>query len=353
MKILVLALSGIGDALMFTPALRLLRQRFAEASIDVLVMYRGASDIFERNPCVNRVLHWDFLREGAVRSLKYLLHLRGSYDVTLNVYPSNRREYNVVQYLIGAERRLGVRYLRGDRTNFGFLNNGHVDEDDALHNVEENVRLVSLLTGPVAGPLPDLEFPLLEGDRETARRDLELLGIREGEPVVGFHPGCSTLKNHEKRRWEPDKFAELARNLVRRDNCRVLVFGGSDEDELKEQVCRLAGLPGVVNVRTRSLAHTAALMARCTCFVTNDSSLMHVAAALKRNVVAIIGPTNPSYIRPWNTPHVLVRIGLECSPCFVYSPKPLTCTRRDVLFKCVREISVDQVYDAAKAFLRP
>jgi len=70
MKILVLALSGIGDALIFTPALKLLKQNNPEAEIDALIMYKGAQEIYKRNPNLNKLIYFNFLKEGALKILK-------------------------------------------------------------------------------------------------------------------------------------------------------------------------------------------------------------------------------------------------------------------------------------------
>jgi heptosyltransferase-2 len=78
---------------------------------------------------------------------------------------------------------------------------------------------------------------------------------------------------------------------------------------------------------------------------------MHVAAALKLKVVSIIGPTNINYIHPWHTEYKTVSLQLECSPCFIYSPRPLICFRDDIKFKCIKELDADMVYNAAADFL--
>ena len=92
-------------------------------------------------------------------------------------------------------------------------------------------------------------------------------------------------------------------------------------------------------------------MKRCNLFVTNDSSQMHIAAAMQLNVVAIIGPTNKNYIYPWKTEQKIASLNLDCSPCFFYSPKPLICTRDDVKFKCIKELKVEMVYNSAISLL--
>ena len=169
--------------------------------------------------------------------------------------------------------------------------------------------------------------------------------------VIGFHPGCSPLKNHEKRRWEPEKFVELGKKLIQDHNAKVLLFGGPDENYLKDQIISEINSENALKVETKSLTQTAAVMKRCNVFVTNDSSLMHVAAALKLTTVAIIGPTNSNYIHPWQTDHTIVSLNLECAPCFYYSPKPLKCLRTDVQYKCIKELNVEMVLIEVKRWI--
>ena len=346
MKILILALSGIGDALMFTPALKLLKKNLPDAEIDALVMYKGAQEILVSNENLNEVIHFDFVKEGLLNSLKFVLTLRKRYDASINVYPSNRKEYNLINYLFGARQRAGVVYLRKDNANLGFLNNIRVLENDSVHNVQTNIKLCEALVGKKFNEEPLLEFPLAKEDLSKAKNFLSDAGINESELVIGFHPGCATLKNHIKRRWEPEKFAELGKKLINVHSAKILIFGGPDEIELKEQINSLINSDKVYIIYAESLSKSSAIMKRCNVFVTNDSSQMHIAAALGQYVVAIIGPTNQNYIYPWKTEHQIVTLNLDCSPCFFYSPQPLICTRTDVKFKCIKELTVEMVYSS-------
>lgn len=351
MNILVIALSGIGDALMFTPSLEKLSKEIPTAEIDALVMFKGVKDIYEKLPQVSKVRYFDFLNSSKLKSLSYIFKLRNKYDATINVYPSNRREYNLISRIIGAEKRLAIKYLRKDFLNFGFLNNVRQIENDNLHNVEENIFLCEKLTGKKLDPIPALKLNLRNDDIAFANNFFKNKSISNSDIVIGFHPGCSTLKNHEKRRWEAAKFAELGKRLIHDYNAIVLLFGGSDEENLKDIIFAKIDSQNVYSVSAQSLSNIAAVMQRCNLFITNDSSLMHVAAALKLNIVAVIGPTNKNYIYPWQTNYKIVSINLDCSPCFYYSPKPLTCSRSDVKFKCIKELSVDLVYEKAKEVL--
>jgi len=345
MKILILALSGIGDALMFTPALKLLRQSLPSAEIDALVMFKGTKEIYETNTNFNEVIQFDFLKEGTLNSLKFVVGLRNKYDATINVYPSNRKEYNFINYLLGAKKRVGVEYLRMNTSNLGWLNNITVLENDKTHNAQTNIKLVEKLLNKKFDEEPAMEIHLSDEHKKFAEDYLKKNSITENDFVVGFHPGCATLKNHIKRRWEPEKFAELGKKLISKKNVKVFLFGGPEEDELKSIINSKINSDNSFVIKTEKFLQSIALMKRCNVFVTNDSALMHVASALGLKVIAIIGPTNPHYIHPWKTEHKIVSLNLDCAPCFFYSPKPLICSRTDVQFKCIKELEVDMIWN--------
>jgi len=281
----------------------------------------------------------------------FLWGIRKKYDISINVYPSNRSEYNIINFIVGARLRAGVKYLRKDVRNLGWLNNVRITENDSVHNVISNIRLVEKLLDKKFNEEPGLEFTLSSDDEIYAEKYLKKLNIRDENLVVGFHPGSATLKNHINRRWEPEKFAALGRRLIEEKGAKVLVFGGPEESELKKNIIGQIGLPNIIIVESENLAQSAAIMKRCNVFVSNDSSLMHVASSLKLKVVSIIGPTNPNYIHPWKTEHRIVCLNLDCAPCFYYSPRPLTCVRTDVKYKCIKELNVDMVYVAVEELL--
>jgi heptosyltransferase-2 len=352
LRILIIALSGIGDALMFTPSLYKLNEEMPSADIDVLVMYNGVKDIYEKLPEVSRVLYFDFLSNSKLKSLLFVLKLRHKYDISINVYPSNRKEYNFISWLIDARQRAAIKYLRKDFSNLGFLNNIRLLENDELHNVEENILICEKITGQKTNELSPLQLNLRSDDLDYAAEFLKDKSINKNDLVIGFHPGCSSLKNHSKRRWNPDNFAELGKRLINNYNAKILLFGGGEEEILKDQILAKINSPDARSVNSFGLTKTAAVINRCNLFITNDSSLMHVASALKLNVLALIGPTNQKYIYPWHTNYKIATLNLECSPCFYYSPKPLTCYREDVKYKCITELTVDKVYEIAKEFLQ-
>ncbi len=351
MKIIINALSGIGDALMFTPSLNLLKETYPSAEIHALVMFKAVKDFYERNENINKVYYFDFLTEGFFKSLKFIFSLRGKYDISINVYPSNRKEYNVINFLLGAKQRAAVEYLRKDFSNLGFLNNLRTLESDSVHNVQSNIRLCEKLTARTSKEISSLQFPLTDSDYNFANAFFKEKNIDAQDLVIGFHPGSATLKNQANRRWEPEKFASLGKRLIEKYNAKILLFGGPTEDELKQNIVDQINSPNAFSVVSHNLTESGAVMKRCNVFVTNDSSLMHIASALQLKIVAIIGPTNTNYIYPWKTQHKIVSLNLDCSPCFIYSPRPLICNRNDVKFKCIKELDVERVYAAVLEFM--
>ena len=350
LKILINALSGIGDALMFTPALTILRKELPNAKIDAMVMLKGVKDLYEELDDINDVFYHDMMNDSKLSSIRFIKQLRKKYDITISVYPSNRKEYNIVNYILGAKKRSGVSYKNQNIINLGFLNNVVVDEDNKNHCVETNVKLVEKILNKKITQIPDLVFPLKENDIKYSKNYLTENKINQEDYVVGMHAGCSVLKNHINRRWAPEKFAELAKQLIKNKNAKVLIFGGPDENELKSKIELLVSSERFINVKTNNLRETAAIIKRSDLFITNDSGLMHIAAAMKRKIIPIIGPTNLNYIHPWNSTYKAATINLECAPCFYYSPNPLTCSRKDKQFKCLHDLNVENVYKTIESF---
>lgn len=336
---------------MFSPALKLLRERFPDARIDLLAMFKGVEELYRRNPYVSNVYFWNFLGANPLASLKYVLQLHAErYDISFNVYPSNRWHYNVISFLIGAKKRLGHEYNHANIRSLKFLNNICVHEDDKKHNVEENIALVQKLGITVQPPLSPMDVYLTEQDTRLADEWLAQNNLTGKQLLIGYHAGSSILKNHAMRRWSPDKFAKLGKRLIADHNATILLFGGPDEYELNEFINAMMENQGIV-VKVPTLMTSVALMKRCQVFVVNDSGLMHVAAGLQLPVVTIFAYTNPAYVYPWNTKYIMIRKELECSPCFYYSPKPATCRWNENQFRCITQIEVEEVYQAVKQLL--
>lgn len=355
-KIIVIALPGIGDALMSTPMFRLLRQARPDAEIHALVMFPATRDLLLADPNIDKVHFFDFIHTSKLEGLLYLFHLRKQgFDISINIYPQNRWQYNIFALLLGAGRKLGIRYKLRDWRNLSWLCTDTLGEDDSLHCVEENVRLLQLIGIRPAldeATLPPLEIHLQAEDEAFANTWLSERNLMNTHPLIGFHAGTALFKNHIMRRWAPEKFAQLARRLKAELGATVLLFGGPDDVSANEVIMQLAG-DVVTEVKTKSIMESIAIMNKLDVFVSNDSALMHIAGGLGLKTVAIFGPTNETYVHPWKTDYTIVHTGIECRPCFRYSTRPLMCFRKDPdeHYLCIRAIDVDEVFEATKYYV--
>lgn len=352
MKILVIALSGIGDAIMFSPALRLLKEYYPTSEIEILTMFRGAAEIYERLPDISTVYLWDFLKKGKFESLRFLHKLRrNKYDVSITAFPANRWQYNVITWLIGARRRIGTDYLNLNNLSMPWLLTDRSQEQDELHNVEENCKLIGMLGIPIPPEIPPLQLIVTAADDVGTQSWLQDRNIPVGKPIIGIHAGSAVFKNQINKRWAWDKYAELSILLHREYGATTLLFGGPEERELNDLISAHSDGCAIV-VSSPSIMSSIALMKKCTLFVSNDSGLMHIAAALPLPLVSIFGYTSHIHTRPWTPRYEVVRHELPCSPCFYFSPRPASCQFSGAdEFKCIRRIEVSEVFAACRRLL--
>jgi heptosyltransferase-2 len=357
-RILILALSGIGDALMFTPALRLLRDTYPDTQIDVLTMFKGIEDIFSANPDISNVLYWNFLKESPIKSLKFIFSIRGTYSHTITAFPANRFHYAIVARLIGSMQRIGHRYIHDSVTQLNALNNILLDERNELHNCEENIRIASTLGAKIPETLPPMSLHITKEDQDYAVKWLANHDFVQDSSLLGIHAGSAIVKNQINKRWNPEHYAELCAKASSDLGMNILLFGGPEEQALNEQISTMIrnGHPTakIEIVQASTLTKSLAIMNHCKAFISNDSGLMHCAAALQLPMIAIFGYTSHVHTAPWNNPNAVVaRRNLSCSPCFYFSPKPASCQFEGTAnaFTCIRDISPMDIFHSLKQII--
>lgn len=349
MKILINALSGNGDALMFSPSLRILKEKFPESRIDMLVMFKSVREMYSENPFINNIYFIDFLRQSKIKSLKEIRDLKNNnYDYSINVYPANRAEYNIVNAFLGAEKKIAHHYLHTNLLRAEYFNDILVDEVKDRHNVLQNLNLVKTLTEAKDEEAGKLEIFISGNERENAEEWIAKINP-DKKMLIGFHPGSAVIKNQINKRWDKSKFAALGDLLIQKYNAAILLFG--NEFELNEEIKSMMNGNAVI-ASTQNYMDSMARMTYCRLFVSNDTAFMHSAAALQIPVAAVFAYTNHKELYPWKTKHVLVRKELECSPCFYNSPKPADCKwKEEDKFKCIKMINVSEVDDAVNKLI--
>ena len=357
-RILILALSGIGDALMFTPALNILKRSFPEHHFDVLTMFKGIADILSSNRDVSQVIYHDFLTSSIFKTLQLLMSIRGTYSHTITAFPANRFHYAIVARLIGSRFRIGHRYLHDSISQLNALNNILLNEVDELHNCEENIRIASTLGATIPDSLPPMMLPLSQTDASFAYEWLTSRSLQTNANILGIHAGSATVKNQINKRWSAEHYADICAMASRELAMNILLFGGPEERTLNEQITSkiFQNHPeaNVHIVEKASLSQSIAIMSHCTAFISNDSGLMHCAAALQLPMISIFGYTSHIHTAPWmNDKAIIARRELSCSPCFYFSPKPASCQYEgsESAFTCIRGIQPNDIFQYLKQLI--
>ncbi len=349
MKIGISPLYGIGDTLLFTPALRVLKETYPDYNITVFTFFPTTRDVLLNNPYIDDIVYFPMLKKSKIETFMFIRKYIRKFDVVINFYPSNRREYNLFAFMLLPKKIIGHKYIKNSPLNFNFLKSWQIKEDYSLHVVEENINLLRFfnITSPKIYPLQ------LFLTQEELHFGSEYIAPYKDAFKVGIHPGTSSFKNHDKRRWPLEHFVKLCKMLGEFNKSAVIfIFGGPEERPLKEFIHKnLQNSTKSIIVDTKSIRETASIMKYMDAFISNDSGLMHLASALRLPVVGIFGPTNPTWVSPWKTPHRIARLNLPCSPCFYYSPRPLTCPM-GLNFKCLKELKPEIVYDAFLSLMK-
>jgi heptosyltransferase-2 len=170
---------------------------------------------------------------------------------------------------------------------------------------------------------------------------LDELGVGQDELLVGVHPGAAY---GEAKRWIPERFAAVLERL-QKPGRRLLLFGGPGEEPFAEEISMKVHHPPINLVGKTTVTEALGLISQCHLFLSNDSGLMHVAAALGIPQVALFGSTDPQKTAPLNERAVVIRPeGIGCTPCF----KP-SCP---LDLKCMKAITTDEVFAAAEGLLQ-
>ena len=230
-----------------------------------------------------------------------------------------------------ARRRTG--YL--GELRYGLLNDArHLDKQKLPRTVD---RFVALGIEPGAA-LPEISPPRIRADMDKARMALARLGrSMPAKPVLGLCPGA---EYGPAKRWPAENFAEVAKAGLAK-SWEVWLFGSNKDKPETEAVQSLTQNRCFDLAGKTTLEEAIDLLSLTAAVVTNDSGLMHVAAALERPVVALYGSSDPKHTPPMSSKATVLYLGLSCSPCFERE-----CPLGHL--NCLRQIGPERVAAALK-----
>ncbi len=304
-RILVVGPSWVGDMVMAQSLFKVLRQRRPGVAIDVLAP-GWSLPLLERMPEVAEGLIMPLGHGELGLAKRYRLGraLRAR-DYAQAILLPNSLKSALVPFWARIPRRTG--WLGEFR--HGLLNDiRRLDPSRLTMTVQ---RFVALANDSDAETLPEIPPPALAIDPAAVARARAERGLDEQRPLLALCPGA---EYGAAKRWPESHYAALAREYLRR-GWRVALFG-SDKDQVVGAAIATAA-PGCVDLCGRTtLAEAIDLLAAADAVVSNDSGLMHVAAALQRPLVAVYGSSDPNFTPPLNADHRIATLGLPCSPCF-------------------------------------
>jgi heptosyltransferase-2 len=332
-RILVVGPSWVGDMVMAQSLFMLLRRHHPDARLDVLAP-AWSRPLLERMPQVDGAIDLPF-RHGELglrKRLRLGRELAGKgYDQAI-LLPNSLKSALPI-WRAGIPQRSG--WLGEMR--YGLLNDWRRLDKQRLPMTVQRFAALAYPAG--FDGLPDTPAPRLEVKVINIQQALQDLGLSKGtRKTLAFCPGA---EYGPAKRWPVSHYGELANGFLHQ-GLDVWLFGSDKDRQVCEAINALSGQRCSNLAGRTSLAQAVDLMSLADAVVSNDSGLMHVAAALARPLLALYGSSDPGFTPPLSQRARIISLGLDCSPCF---KRECPLGHLD----CLQQISVARVVNDMKA----
>ncbi len=286
----------LGDMLVGSSLITALRDAFPSASISFIASPQNVVALMN-NPSINQVIIFD---KKKILSPEYLLsfysQLRKGYDLCIAPATVSLSFTNdLISRLTRSKKRIGIAKLDGMKNEFSFFFHHRVDVDFRQNpDVHIAVRILQVLE-PLHITTSKLSPVILptNNDVQSAEDFLISSGLMRGKKIIGIHTGAGKPNN----RWEVKNFIELIQRCKTEHMASIyLTASNADMDIVKKINSSVEDkLPVFLN---QSIGKVASLISKSSLFITNDTGIMHVAAATSTPQISLFGPTNPNVWQP-------------------------------------------------------
>ena len=332
-RILVVLPNWFGETLFATPFLRALRQARPEARITALGR-PACREVLQHHSAVDACLELDArLGRSPAGVWRLVQRLRGHFEMAFILRRSLSR--TLLLWAAGIPERVGF-----DHAKSGWLLTRRVALPTGRHKAYTYLRLLDAI-GATPSETP-YEYVVSDEERLQARRRLAQ-PEPDGRPLVVLHPGA----NWPHKRWAPERFAALGDRLAEACQAEILITGGPADVGLATLVRERMRAPARLLAGQTTLRELAACLEQARLIVSNDTGVLHIAAALGRMVVALYGPTSPAFTGPLppDPGRVIVLHHPDCCPA-------IPCMSPDrPPHAGMAAITVDEAADAALRLL--
>jgi heptosyltransferase-2 len=327
-KILIVGPSWVGDMVMAQSLFITLKNARPDCQIEVLAPAWSLA-LLERMPEVDKaiampLLHGQF---GFFDRIKLGKKLRSNHYDQAILLPNSWKSA-LIPFVATIPVRTG--YMRECR--WGLLNDVRWLDKNLLTMTVQ--RFVALGLPKTTALPPECPIPRIVINEEQQNQVIEKFKLTCSEKILALCPGA---EYGEAKRWPASYYAEVAKQKIAQ-GWQVWLFGSDKDKATAEQINNEVSGACVDFTGRTSLAEAVDLMSLVDVVVSNDSGLMHVAAALDKKLIALYGSSDPGFTPPLNNKAHVISLKLECSPCFKREC-PLGHTR------CLTDIKPEQVLD--------
>jgi len=306
-KILVLGPAWVGDMVLAQSLFKTLKLNNPDCSIDVAAP-AWTLPLIERMPEVNQGIALPF-KHGQFAlydRIKFGINLR-SQAYTQAIILTNSLKSAILPLAAKIPQRTS--FLGEMR--YGLVNDIRPLDKTKLPRTVDRFVTLGL---PAGADLPkNIPNPALSSNRANAIKALQAMGLNAPKgKVLGLCPGA---EYGEAKRWPAEYYAEVANSALKL-GWQVWLFGSEKDAAVTAEINQRTSQQCLDLGGKTALSDAIDLMSLCEAVVSNDSGLMHIAAALDKKLIAIYGSSNPHHTPPMNSQAVVEYLGLECSPCF-------------------------------------
>lgn len=338
-KYLIIGPSWVGDMVMSQSLYITLKKQRPDMELHVMAP-RWCLPLLARMPQVDQAIemplgHGDFKLAARWKLGRELKQNQYTQAIVL----PNSLKSALIPFFAGIKKRTG---WKGE-SRFGLLNDLRSNKNTFPLMVQRYIALAfPRQQMRAAKDIQEIPYPALLVDKAQQQTAIARLGINLDKPVLGLCPGAEFGPS---KRWPEAHYAAIAKQWIA-DGGEVWVFGSQKDQPVANTIRQY--LPEGLQTHCRLLAGNTSLteaidlLAACTTVVSNDSGLMHIAAAVNTPLVAIYGSTSPGYTPPLSQKVQIVHTDIECRPCF----------KRECPYghlKCLRELQPNQVWQALLA----
>lgn len=336
-NIAIVLLQGIGNTVLFLPALDAIEKNFPNSRIFIIANKESK----ELLSAYNNFIFMEYPSKAPfLPKLRFLLKSRkNNFDLIVYGYPNMDVWPTILCALMGGYRLLS-KYKVGFYENCSFLNSISIGYDEEKNDVFQNIEMLKVLGIKTKDSIPRLRIP-----KDAEEKAAGFLRAAEGKTKVCIHIGAGT----PIKKWPAEHFAELTNLIVKRYGYSAVLIGGKSEERELEGYLRHVKVPLINLLGKLTVIETAAVIKKCDLLVSNDSGPMHIGSAVGTKVVALYGPsTNFTRTQPIGKNSKVLTLELPCSPCVKYNSYACPLGTHFCLKGISPEFVMDEISDLVK-----